>query len=400
MKRPRLIRGPIRPDRWTALRFVTLRWAALPVIDRRWTAPLSALALGFGLFVGVAIGPAAEGSAGEGATQTVIAVVQPPEAPAPADTGGPPNGGQGDDKPDHTPAEPTQTPSPPTDNGPFGETPPSTPSIPPTTTPQAPPPTTTTTTTTPTDTDDGDDQPQGPPVVKGSVAHVNELAASYTVARADGTLVAVHADELPTIGAVVQVEAHALANGTRGETGERSRTDRTEQVELSGTVTFSDPRLGAYTLSATGTSVLIRVPAGERMPTVGDQADVTARIADNLDSIEAVEPGRDGCDTPPKIALEQQGLETTGSATSTNLEGIVEGVCRKAGTLILSADDLRASGHDIAISVPSNLSLGDISPGQVLAIRASLGSSGHLTATRIADDEGEAAANDADRIQP
>ena len=46
------------------LRFASLRWAALPIIDRRWTAPLSAIALGFGLFVGVAIGPGTEPASG------------------------------------------------------------------------------------------------------------------------------------------------------------------------------------------------------------------------------------------------------------------------------------------------------------------------------------------------
>jgi hypothetical protein len=44
-----------------------LRWVALPVTNRRWAAPLSALALGFGLFVGVAIGPSAAGTLATGA---------------------------------------------------------------------------------------------------------------------------------------------------------------------------------------------------------------------------------------------------------------------------------------------------------------------------------------------
>ena len=39
-----------------------LRWAALPVTDRRWAAPLCAIALGFGLFAGVAIGPSTAGT--------------------------------------------------------------------------------------------------------------------------------------------------------------------------------------------------------------------------------------------------------------------------------------------------------------------------------------------------
>ena len=57
----RLVRGPLRPDRASLARFASLRWAALPMIDRRWTAPMSAVALGFGLFVGVAIGPGTRG---------------------------------------------------------------------------------------------------------------------------------------------------------------------------------------------------------------------------------------------------------------------------------------------------------------------------------------------------
>jgi hypothetical protein len=49
----------------------TLRWASLIVTDRRWAAPLSALALGFGLFVGVAIGPSAAGSLATGGAQII-----------------------------------------------------------------------------------------------------------------------------------------------------------------------------------------------------------------------------------------------------------------------------------------------------------------------------------------
>jgi hypothetical protein len=48
-----------------------LYWAALPVRDRRWAAPLSAVALGFGLFAGVAIGPGATGTFGTGVAQII-----------------------------------------------------------------------------------------------------------------------------------------------------------------------------------------------------------------------------------------------------------------------------------------------------------------------------------------
>jgi hypothetical protein len=50
---------------------VLLRWGALPVTDRRWAAPLAAIALGFGLFAGVAIGPGAAGTFATGAAQII-----------------------------------------------------------------------------------------------------------------------------------------------------------------------------------------------------------------------------------------------------------------------------------------------------------------------------------------
>ncbi len=88
----RLVRGRVRPDRWTALRFASMRWAALPVIDRRWTAPLSAIALGFGLFVGVAIGPGTQGSFGS--NSPVMVQVPDPNAQAAAPGGPVPSGRQ------------------------------------------------------------------------------------------------------------------------------------------------------------------------------------------------------------------------------------------------------------------------------------------------------------------
>ena len=48
-----------------------MRGTSLVVTDRRWAAPLSALALGFGLFVGIAIGPGAAGSLATGAQQII-----------------------------------------------------------------------------------------------------------------------------------------------------------------------------------------------------------------------------------------------------------------------------------------------------------------------------------------
>ena len=91
----RLIRGPVRPDRASLARFASMRWAALPIIDRRWTAPMSAIALGFGLFVGVAIGPGTEGTLGT--TSPMIVQVPAPDDTQTAvvpDAGGGQGGGQ------------------------------------------------------------------------------------------------------------------------------------------------------------------------------------------------------------------------------------------------------------------------------------------------------------------
>lgn len=65
-----------------------LRWAALPVTNRRWAAPLSALALGFGLFVGVAIGPSTAGSMATGAAQIIEIPLLGGSAGAGGDGGG------------------------------------------------------------------------------------------------------------------------------------------------------------------------------------------------------------------------------------------------------------------------------------------------------------------------
>ncbi len=62
---------------WQQLpRLTSVRWAALPITDRRWTAPFAAIALGFGLFIGVAIGPGVSGTFG-GSGPMVIELARP-----------------------------------------------------------------------------------------------------------------------------------------------------------------------------------------------------------------------------------------------------------------------------------------------------------------------------------
>ena len=121
----RLIRGSVRPDRRSLARFASLRWAALPIVDRRWTAPMSAVALGFGLFVGVAIGPGTEGSLGgdESDGDRGSAPGEPQTATAPPDSsGGDATVGNANDSPA---AATAPAPAPPSgDSPPVFDTPP------------------------------------------------------------------------------------------------------------------------------------------------------------------------------------------------------------------------------------------------------------------------------------
>src|SRR4051812_45351517 len=185
----RLVRGRVRPDRWTALRFASMRWAALPVIDRRWTAPLSAIALGFGLFVGVAIGPGTQGSFGS--NSPVMVQVPDPNAlgaaPGPVPSLGrglhlPASGNHGHDSaPPPFTEPPASSPTPQIDQS----------SLPPIQSPSIPPTTVTPSFPTPTNpippvdttTGTGDTQPTEPATTTftGTVVHLNSKAGSYTL---------------------------------------------------------------------------------------------------------------------------------------------------------------------------------------------------------------------------
>ena len=71
----------------TGLSNRVLRAFSLVVTDRRWAAPLSAMALGFGLFIGVAVGPDAAGSLA-GSPLIVELPASEPEPTAAQDGGG------------------------------------------------------------------------------------------------------------------------------------------------------------------------------------------------------------------------------------------------------------------------------------------------------------------------
>ncbi len=413
----RLIRGSVRPDRRSLARFASLRWAALPIVDRRWTAPLSAVALGFGLFVGVAIGPGTEGTLG--GTNPMVIEVPPPENPQTVNAQPDSSRGDGDGEGnanDSNGGDGTSVPAPPSgDSPPVFDTPTTTPPV--TTTPPATSyPSTTTDTTTDTTTggttDDEDSVEPTTTTLTGTVVHLNPEAASYTIATDDRRLLAVHSHSPPTVGRVVELEARQLANGTYDETGNRDENGKRGQVSFAGTVTFSNPVMRVYTVSGPGVSLLVRGKAQRTPPDVGDQVEVQARIADNVEALPVTPPGEQGCGEPPAlpkvphVGLEQVALkpsddDTSGDETTTaDVEAIVEGVCRDSRKLIVSADDVRESGHDTAIAVPEELRISALKTGQILKLGVEIGDNGALKLTAAASDKATKGAEGEDLVQP
>jgi hypothetical protein len=349
-----------------------LRWAALPVTDRRWAAPLCAVALGFGLFAGVAIGPGASGTLAGAPIQLV-------EMPSLAGGGG------------EAPEEEEPVAAPPGPSGGFGEEEGEEAAF----VPVAP--------VTSSFEASGKEQPSneqaapkeeekeaGEPEAQqlaGIVVHVNPAAGSYTVAEAGGTMSAVHAGKPPAAGSEVEVPIRALANGTLAEAGTRHRTGDAAEAELSGIVSFAgtDPAAPAYTISNRGSSVLVHVPpdpagALPPLPVLGAYATATV----------AIEAG----------VLRQRQLSSGGAPfTHVEIEGIVAAVEAETAKLLVSTDDVRESGQDVAVSVPPGIDFASLTVGDSVLAGADIGADGSLSLTGLASDERLKGAGDSKAIQ-
>jgi len=351
-----------------------LRWAALPVTDKRWAAPLAAVALGFGLFAGVAIGPSAAGTL---ATAPYQLIEMPSlasndggeEEELEAEGGGEPAGFGGGEEAGGFEEEATSF-APAVEEGSFeaeAETP----------VEKAPAP-----------QEEKEEEPEGEAQeLAGTVVHVNPAAGSYTVAEVGGPMSAVHAGKLPPVGAKVEVPIRALANGTLAEAGKRVKTKITMAAELAGIVTFvnADPLAPAYTVSNKGTSALVHVtpdPSGAlpELPTLGAYVTVKAGI----------EAGH----------LAQRQLSGGGAPfTHVELAGIVAAVDLEKAQLLLSADDVRESGLDITLNVPADLDVASLTVGDSVLASADIGADGSLALTGLAGDERLKGAEDAKATQ-
>lgn len=339
-----------------------LRSFSLVVTDRRWAAPLSAAALGFGIFAGVAIGPGAAGTvAGTAQIFEIAGGEEGSEVDADGGLGGAlaGAGGGGGGGTLETPALPAPLVSAPAAPAPVEEEP----------APEPPPPA-----GEEAEVEEGTE-------LKGVVVHANEAAGSYAVAIEGGELVSVHAAKLPAPGIKLTVTAQQLANGSFGEEEKPKRTGKATEVEFKGVVTYvgTSP---AYTISGRGASLLVRVdpdPSGAlpELPQVGAYATVTA----------AIEPGGE---------LNQREIEIEDVPPSAYLDlaGIVGEYLSETNQILFSADGTRASEADLTLAVPQKIDAKKLKPGDSYLATAEVQEDGTLTLAGIASDERRKGADD------
>jgi hypothetical protein len=401
-----------------------LRWAALPVTDRRWAAPLAAVALGFGLFAGVAIGPGAAGTLATAPFQ----VIEVPGLGGGSDEGGDEGGGEAASvtaKPESSGGSGGQeessagfAPVVPLEEEPLEPSAEEEPRDP-----------------APTPKKEEAPAPEAQ-LLTGTVVHVNPAASSYTVAEAGGAMSAVHAGKLPRAGTEVEVPIRALANGTMAEAGKRQRSGSQKRVTLVGIVTFVDPNptAPAYTVSSRGSSLLVHVrpdPAGAvpPLPVFGAYASVAAEIEVPASPTESPPPTSDAASpttttSPAEVApvpagacipdpaqpplppvqlksiLWQRQVSADGAPfTHGDFEGIVTAVCPATAQILLSADDVRASGEDVLVAVPPEIVANELVVGDSVIASADIGADGLLTLTGLASDERLPGADDAKATQ-
>jgi hypothetical protein len=380
-----------------------MRAASLVVTDRRWAATLSAAALGFGLFIGVAIGPGAEGGLATPAAQIVevpdsggerqvSAGGEAPVVPAPAEA-------PVAEEPAQAPpgaAFPSSSPtSEPVDTAPVETAPSSGP-----TKPAAEP--------APEDEEKGQ-------IMEGVVIHANPAAGSYTLTIKGGELVAVHAPKLPAPGVKLSVPVRQLANGTFAEDQKPKREGRASGASLTGTVTSlsSNSAAPGYTVSGRGASVPVSVvpePSGAvpPPPPVGSFVTVDAAIEKPAAGAPSPAPQAPLCQapmlappSPAPAALRQRTLKVENVEPSTYLElaAVFSGLCSDRPALLLSADDARDGGSDLLMGLPTGIDPGGLRPGDSVLASAEVGADGSMTLTGIVSDEGIRGADDASSAQ-
>jgi hypothetical protein len=398
----------------TAVADRILRSFALVVTDRRWAAPLSAMALGFGIFVGVAVGPEAAGTMA--GPPLIVRLPAPAEEPVEAETGGggespvlagpASEGGSGGEPIAALPAPPAPAPAP--EKAPAAKEKPA---------PE------------PREAEEEEEEVEETIPLEGAVVHDNPAAGSYAIAIKGGELISIHAAKLPEPGTKLKLAAARLENGTF-EAAERPKTlGKTASVSFRGIVTYvdSDPAAPAYTVSGRGSSILVRVrpdPSGAApsLPALYSYATVTASVekASAASALPvpappateaagttapaptcAPEPGQAPLKSfQPTVDLWQQKIESEAEpATYLDLAGMIAAVCPATDQILLSADDTRASGQDLSLKVGPKIDAAKLRVGESFLATATVEPDGSLTLAGVASDEQIKGADDAKSAQ-
>lgn len=355
-----------------------LRGASLVVTDRRWAAPLSAAALGFGIFAGVAIGPGTAGSLATSAQQ----IIEMPSS----------GGGEQDEGGGGIASTESAAPAGGEEGGAFEEALPSlvplspepVEPLPAPASEPAPKP------ASPDKQGESEEKPQGQ-LFEGTVVQANAPAGSYAIAIEGGDLISVHAAELPEPGTRVSASLSRLANGTFAEVEKvEPKKKPTSEAAFRGTVTFADPNptTPAYTVSGPGVSLLVEVapdPSGSAptLPSIGSLVSVTAKVEKR---------------TEPKagFALVQKQIEVEPVPASTYLEmaAIAKEVVPAEGRLVLSADGAGESESALTLTIPSGIDATKLTVGDSYLATAEVAADGSLALKGIVGDERRKGADD------
>lgn len=403
-----------------------LRWAAFPITNRKWAAPLSAVAVGFGLFIGVAVGPGTANTLATGAMQVVelpsfgngaakeegeghVTAHAPPAAKGASGSG---TSASAIPSPSFAPLPFTESesPVPPLSEAPESKT-------------ESSPP---------------EDEPEAEEdELEGLVVHVNKAAGSYVVAEQSGAITAVHASTAPRPGVEVEVPVRLLANGTYAEMGKRVRSGTGTRAKVSGIVTYVDPAPSSpsYVVSARGVSMLIHVapdPAGleVELPVAGSLVDVAVDLKepepvvpasseapvatdeqaqppsgvsepDNVPSSCLPDPTMPPAPSyMPSSVLWQRQLDDDGDPLAYGeFAAIVAAICPEAEEILLSADDMREGGKDVLFKVPPTIDVSRLRVGDSILATATRAEDGTLSLSGLANDDHTKSADDLKALQ-
>jgi hypothetical protein len=269
---------------------------------------------------------------------------------------------------------------------------------------------------------------QQPQTFSGTVVRVNQVAQSYTLASGAG-LVSIHATSLPQVGDQVQSPVRRLKNVTYAEQGARTAAGgATDQASFSGTVTYcadletrsnpcsSTPPAGpdhfVYAVSSLGASVLVSSPPGAPLPPVGSQVQVAVHIGAPFVPVAPIPDtdfrpypapcnpsGSEHDGVPAQDPKTQELTQTTLTVNPQQPNALVEAVVQQTSCsdgLVLSADDIRSGGRDLApLPLPAGIDPAKLTRGQAVQVAVDIAPDGTLTLKGIASDQGTSGADDA-----